>query len=320
MWNYAQNNMMVNAPNYNVTSNAYYSQPQYAAPNYNFTNIFNNMFGYSQQQTAMQQPVFQGQMFGTPAQQPMTGGLEQMIGAFMQTLLMGLLMKKLQSALMPQHLEQTEITTEAKAWGDPHFNVTNDKGETLMTDHKGKDNHTYNILDARGSDGLLIDAKYVHYNEASPQVMGTMRVKAGNEELIFDRNGTATLNGKDIEKGKTYTTGNGTRIKYLEDGNIDLISREDDATIHLTKQDGVCLNVSVEDGSKLGNGHRKLGGVLGTLLNHRNDLAKLDGSAKVNDIDGDGKSDDLNGNSFIEDNEWAKLGYNFDVTDRRAIA
>ncbi len=346
MWNYGPSTMMpmqtmqqpMGMPSssmYGGYSPSYSYSPSYNNSYYNITNIYNNFFANA----AMQQPIMQGQIMGgqMPMQpmptsmfqgqiigQPSIGNFDQMMQSFMQQL--QLLMQQISlrnflKDLMEQSMmEQTEIIAEAKAWGDPHFNVTNSKGEDLMTDHKGIDDNTYNILDARGNDGLLVDAKYINSGDPNaPQVMGTVRVAAGNEELIFDKDGTATLNGKVLEKGKDYTTKDGTQIKFLENGNIDVISKEKDATIHLIDS-GNYLDVHIAEGSRLGNGYKKLGGVLGTLLNHKDDLAKLDGSSRVNDIDGDGISDDLNGDGFIQDNEWARLGYNFDVTATRAIA
>ncbi len=208
-----------------------------------------------------------------------------------------------------------------RAWGDPHFEMTNSKGELLTTDHKGIDGHTYNILDTSKGDGLVVDAKYVPFTDPdNPQVMGTVRVASGNDELLFDRDGNATLNGQALEAGKEYHMEDGTKIVYKEDGNIDVTSKEGDATINLMKQDGY-LDVGIAEGSKLGNGNQKIGGVIGALYENRDNLAAVDSpNGRITDINGDGISDDLNGSGFIEDDEWARLGYNFDVTNRRAIA
>lgn len=338
MWNYAPtmttnqfqnsatyNNYMVNSPNYNMTTNNnYYQQPQYTAPNYNITNIYNNFCMAQQPQfmapQCIQPAVLQGQFFGQSSlQMPFMNNIGQMMQSFVENFVIQSLMQSFQSMFAPQQIDQTEITAEAKAWGDPHFNVTNSKGEDLMTNHKGTDGNTYNILDARGNDGLLVDAKYVpHTDPNNPQIMGKIRVMAGNEELLFDKDGPTTINGNVLEKGETYTTQDGTTIKVLDNGNVDVVSKEKDATLHLVNA-GEHLDLLVKEGSKLGNGYQQLGGVLGTLLNNRDNLNSIGDVDHINDINGDGKNDDLNGNGFIEDNEFAKLGYNFDVTETREI-
>ncbi len=360
MPNFNSTNNYLGYSNYNMptfnsmpTFNNYLNYSNnYNMSNYNTTNIYNNYFGNSTPQFPMFQgqmfgnpmsqfSMFQGQMFGNPMPQfpmpqfpmpqfPMPqysimDSLNSMINqVFMSSLYDNIFAdydwnSAFDNMFSPPPIDQTIIDIIAKGWGDPHFVVTNSKGEQLTTDHKGIDDNTYNILDARGDDGLLIDAKYVHWSDEAPQVMGTMRVMAGNDELIFDRDGTATLNGQALEKGKSYTAADGTKIKYLEDGNMEIVSKENDATINLINQGGSYLDIEVEGGSKLGNGNKELGGVLGTLLNNRDNLDTL-GKSRVTDVNGDGISDDLNGDNFIDDKEFAKLGYNFDVTNTRAIA
>ncbi|HSA06944.1 MAG TPA: hypothetical protein P5556_07170 [Candidatus Gastranaerophilales bacterium] len=217
-----------------------------------------------------------------------------------------------------EYFNQTEISVIPKGvWGDPHFEVENNAGELLTTDHKGVNGKTYNILDSKNGDGLVVDALYSEAADPNnPQVMTKARVMAGNEEILFDKDGNATLNGQKLEKGKEYTTKDGTKVTVLEDGNVDIVSKEGDANLHLNNDEG-CVNIKAD--GKWHNGNQQLGGVYGTLLNNRDKLGMIN-NGKVTDINGDGKSDDLNGNGFIEDEEWAKLGYNFDVTRTRAIA
>lgn len=348
------------SPNYNFMNiyNNFFGQPVCSQPNYNMTNIYNNFLGGSQMgvgggifqgammpvnyfpmNSLMLRPsvpnisqmigggtsMFQGQMFGGGSAMPMFqgqilgGGMPQVAPIVPQVPSFNPF-QFLQSLFPPGPLNETVVDVIAKGWGDPHFTVTNSKGEEVTTDHKGTNGNTYSILDAGGGDGFFIDARYGEAPDPNnPQVMEKIRLAAGNDELLFGLDGTAKINGQDIQIGNEYTLADGSKVKYLEDGNIDFISKENDATVHILKSD-LCLDVNVEGGSRLSNGHQQLGGVLGTLLENKDQLNKLEGNDKVTDVNGDSKSDDLNGDNFINDDEWARLGYNFDVTATRAIA
>jgi hypothetical protein len=155
------------------------------------------------------------------------------------------------------------------AWGDPHFEIQNSKGEKVTVNHKGEDGHAYNILDTSKGDGLVIDARYAPYADTNnPQVMDKVRVQAGNETLNYDKDGNAVLNGQKLEKNKEYNLKDGSKLKILDNGNVDVISREKDATIHLTreksdKMDDYYINIDPE--GKLGNGNKEIGGILGIV-------------------------------------------------------
>lgn len=203
-----------------------------------------------------------------------------------------------------------------KAWGDPHFNVINSEGKKMEADVKGKDNSTYRIFDAQGGDGITVDAKYVKYKDTNnPQVMGEIRVQAGDRQLQVSQSGKVTLDGEEIEKGKSYTLADGTKFDVHENGNVTVHSKEGDAKLNIKHTDDY-LDIDV-DGS-WSNGTEKVGGVLGVLNQNKDKLSTL-GGKKVVDIDGDGVSDDLNKDGFIDDEEWAKLGYNFELTGSDAI-
>lgn len=207
-----------------------------------------------------------------------------------------------------------DINGEAE--GDPHFHVKNSEGKELITDVKGKDDSTYRVFDAQGGDGITVDAKYVKYKDTNnPQVMGEIRVQAGDKQLQVSQSGKVTLDGEEIEKGKSYTLEDGTKIDVHKDGNVTVNSKEGDAKLNIKHTDGF-LDMDVE--GSWSNGEERVGGVLGVLNQNKDKLSTL-GGEKVVDIDGDGKSDDLNNDGFIDDEEWAKLGYNFELTGDKAI-
>ncbi len=101
----------------------------------------------------------------------------------------------------PPPPKEYNIAKEGRGeWGDPHYDVVAKNGKRIKFDHKGIDNNTYNIF---SGDNLQIDGKYVPYKDPkNPQVVGTLNVKAGNDNIQFTKSGEMYLNGKALNYGQ----------------------------------------------------------------------------------------------------------------------
>ena len=145
------------------------------------------------------------------------------------------------------------------AWGDPHFDFTDPNGNKATIDHKGADGETYNILNA---DGLDIDAEYKKWDDSeNPQVMGAVRVGAGNQELLLNE-GKVTLNGRELAKGTTGTLQDGRKVEILDNGSVTLHAKDGEGEINIVNKDGyynidpvgkeIGINTGIDAGGILG--------------------------------------------------------------------
>ncbi len=139
--------------------------------------------------------------------------------------------------------EDTTIPDDSKgAWGDPHYHLKGEDGNDIKFDHKGKDNHTYNVFKG---DNFQVDGKYVPYakDPDNPQVIGKARVTAGEDVITFDKKGVASLNDKTLKAGE-YDLKDGTHVKY-RDKQIILNSPEKDSNIKLkAESSGITVDPS----------------------------------------------------------------------------
>ena len=279
-------NTMNSYPSYNTTS-VYPNNNT----NYNTTNIYNNFFGqpsYMAPQMPTMMPMqqqmpsmFQGQMIGgqgmpTIMQGQSIGGFPQMPQVAPQMMpqmpmqqpsfgldqIMGLLMSMMQMMMgggFPggqQVLQEEVIIGDSLAWGDPHFKFEDETGKEVTIDHKGTDGETYNVLNA---DGLDIDAEYKHVGGDAPQVMGAVRIDAGNQELILNK-GKTTLDGEELKAGE-YKLNDGRTFIVKDNGSVDISTKNGDGTINI-KKDGdrydvgttgkVGVNTGIDNGGVLG--------------------------------------------------------------------
>jgi hypothetical protein len=249
--------------------------------------------------------AFQGQMIGNPFSQPVS---EPSLNPLLQQLMQRMSASQNRVPFIAQQetidfaplMQQLIFGDGERAWGDPHFTIKNSKGKEIQVDHKGTDNNTYNILDTQNGDGLVVDAKYINSGDPNaPQVMGQARIQSGKDIIMYGKDGAATLNGNALTKGTNpILLADGTQLIYGENGNLDIKSKEKDSTIKFLSN-GTYLDIYTE--GKLGNGNKPVGGVLGTVKGK------------------DGIVEDFNKDTVITDDEWAKMGYDFDVTKTRPI-
>lgn len=147
------------------------------------------------------------------------------------------------------------------AWGDPHFHFTDSTGKSVTIDHKGIDGETYNILNA---DGLDIDAEYKRYKDPkNPQLMGAIRVNAGNQQLIMHE-GKVLLDGEEIRKGTSVKLKDGRTIEISNKGSVDIKTLDDKGVIKVKYQNGY---YDIDPEGNIGvNTKNSYGGILGYLM------------------------------------------------------
>ncbi len=214
-------------------------------------------------------PLFQGQMFG--------GGLQNQFGYNPINNLMNYIMSLVDQlsgtgAGTPGAPFEEEIIIEDDlkgAWGDPHFNFKDKTGENVVIDHKstkdGKNlyGETYNILNA---DGLDIDAEYKKHTDEAPQVMGAVRINAGNQELLMHE-GKTTLDGKALKVGETKLA-DGRTVKVEENGNVSIKTKDGKGTFNIEKHtsDTSGSYYNIDPSGAVGiNTKKDNGGILGFL-------------------------------------------------------
>ncbi len=157
----------------------------------------------------------------------------------------------------------TTIPDDGKgAWGDPHYHLKGEDGNDIKFDHKGKDNHTYNVFKG---DNFQVDGKYVPYakDPDNPQVIGKARVTAGDDIITFDKKGAATLNDKPLNAGE-YDLKDGTHVAYKGKQMI-LDSPEKDSNIRLKAESS---GITVDPAGEFTNP----GGIIGKAVTENKEL------------------------------------------------
>lgn len=163
----------------------------------------------------------------------------------------------------------TALTSGRGAWGDPHYDIAVDKngngktdaGETAKFDHKGKDNHTYNVFEG---DGVQVKGKYVPYSDPkNPQVIGETEVTAGRDKFNLTKEGKASLNGQDLkmEKGQKKQLSDGSVLEKVNDKEYKVITKGGDGSAINIKAGGNQMEVDPE--GKFNN----MGGIVGDAMN-----------------------------------------------------
>lgn len=249
---------------------AVYSQPTTGAmANNNFAMAFTfSPLAPAQKATENPAPAVQQAQPAMPVAEsslnnPFLNGLKSVSMAFTMTI----------GDPTPQKAEKTEAnkteevkqTTvkDTKEWGDPHY-VVNAGGKEIKFDHKGKDNHTYNVFNG---DNFTIDGLYVPYKDPkNPQVIGTARVTAGQDELTYSREGVTKLNGNDITDGEYVLADQKTKVN-VHNGEVEIRSNEDDASVFLkAEHSGITIKPEGE--------FRNAGGILGEAILNEKALTK----------------------------------------------
>ncbi len=163
--------------------------------------------------------------------------------------------------------DTTTIPDDGKgAWGDPHYHLKGENGNDIKFDHKGKDNHTYNVFKG---DNFQVDGKYVPYakDPDNPQVIGKARVKAGDDVITFDKKGAATLNDKKLKAGE-YDLKDGTHVSY-KNKQMRLDSPEKDSNIRLKAESS---GITVDPAGEFTNP----GGIIGKAVTENKKLTNAE--------------------------------------------
>lgn len=256
MWpNYVQNQTTLSSAYYSGsdfyanTDNTAQSAPLTSIPSFmpNF-GISNGIFGaYQTPQTTMADP------YG--------GGLMSYIMQLIQMLTSGGLGNQLANgtSLGEDVVIEDEILG---AWGDPHFNFKDKSGKNVTIDHKGITGETYNVLNA---DGLDIDAEYKYWDEKSPQVMGAVKIQAGNQQLLL-HNGKTTIDGKEIKAGEKARLADGRTVTVEKNGNVKITTKDGKGEFDIKNKTGKNGSYYDIDPSGTVNIHKD-GGILGFLWN-----------------------------------------------------
>ncbi|MEB3206798.1 MAG: VWD domain-containing protein [Vampirovibrionales bacterium] len=108
---------------------------------------------------------------------------------------------------------------EGKVWGDPHF--VGFDGEQF--DVQGEEGKTYNIITDKN---YLFNARFDRYTNPGTTIMGEVYVQVGDQKLTFDKNGKATLNGKDLTKGQKVQFNDKEYAEFNEKGELVIHSKE----------------------------------------------------------------------------------------------
>ncbi len=167
-------------------------------------------------------------------------------------------------------VEKSDTTTECAeegkgAWGDPHYHLTGEDGTEIKFDHKGKNDHTYNIFEG---DGIQVGGKYVEAPDPkNPQVIGVANVSLGEDNLKFDKDGNASINGKKLEKGTTRTLGDGSKVEFDDNGQITITTPDGNSKIQLRAEDN---GITVDPSGTFTNA----GGIIGTAVSENRALSK----------------------------------------------
>jgi hypothetical protein len=250
-----------------------------------------NPFGVPSFPAQIQAPVVAQQQV-----QPSTGDiLMQVILALITGLVSGNFGKKSEDTPpVKQNLPGVEM--KGRVWGDPHYEIENADGSKTTTDHTGAAGETNTLLDTKNGDGLTVDARYAKCGDTAT-VMDQITVKAGDQSLVVNKDGSVKLGDKTLEKGTTMILQDGTEIVVDKDGKVTVNSKEKDASLTITDQ-GEYLDLGF-DGT-WNNGTEEVGGLI-ALFNKNNANLK----AVKHDINGDGKADDTNGDGFLDNAEVA---------------
>lgn len=173
-------------------------------------------------------------------------------------------------------------------WGDPHFHFTDKTGKAVTIDHKGIDGNTYNILNA---DGLDIDAEYKQYHDPQkPQLMGAVRVDAGNQELLMN-DGKVFLDGEQLENGTNHRLNDGRTIEISSNGSAKIHTKDKKGVIDINYNN---KHYNIDPSGQISiNKNSSLGGILGFLTLLGKTLAKNEILDKF----------DTNNNKLLDDND-----------------
>lgn len=121
------------------------------------------------------------------------------------------------------------------AWGDPHYTLVGNKGNSINFDHKGKDYHKYNVFEG---DDVSITGTYVPWTAESPQVIGAVDAKAGKDNVHFDTSGKITVNGTELAKGE-YKLNDGTTLKVDPvNKKIILVNKDGNSQVSINAANG----------------------------------------------------------------------------------
>jgi hypothetical protein len=138
-------------------------------------------------------------------------------------------------------------------WGDPHYSIIGSNGKPIDFTHNGVAYNTYDVFSA---DGVEIDGLYTPYANA-PCVITKSTIKIGADQIIFDVNGKAQINGKDVTQG-AYTLSDGTKIT-ISNGVLSISKRDGNGQIDI-KADG--NSMTIDPSGEFSN----MSGILGTAI------------------------------------------------------
>ncbi len=222
---------------------------------------------YQESQADTEYSEVQAQQYAGPSQQPQMHPAKQKMLMFMAWMMGYIAGKK--SKDTKDTVDSTPTTDIDKSsrgeWGDPHYHLIGANGKEINFDHKGIDNHTYNIFEG---DNLKIDGKYVKADDPeNPQVVGIANVNIGEDNLRFDKKGNASLNGETLEKGSTKTLADGTKIEFDKDGQIIITTADCDSQVHMRAEEN---GITIDPSGTFTNA----GGIIGTAISENRELSK----------------------------------------------
>lgn len=132
-------------------------------------------------------------------------------------------------------------------WGDPHFSDADGNGGTDW-DFQGLAGQTYNYL---SDSNLNFNATHEAWGGGGTTVVGsadiTVNGPQGDSKIVFDADGSPTLDGVAMEVGRTYELEDGGEATY--DGTTLQAKTAEGYTISLEDKGGY-LNGSVQTGGK----------------------------------------------------------------------